>query len=99
MSPIPLDQVFRQGNVEIIGLFKIGMMVAFESSILDRFTPYWADFVPFVRRLIQSCFPHFPDVVCQMNHDDTIAILNEAYDTVEEPTESHVPSKRPKLSG
>jgi len=39
-----------------------------------------------------------------MNHDDMIAILIEAYDTVEEPTpaampdESHVPSKRPKLS-
>jgi hypothetical protein len=104
MSSVPLERWFRRDGVKDIGRYKLGMMVTSESSILAKFTPYWADFVPFVRRLIQSCFPHFPDFVCQMNHDDMIAILNEAYDTVEEPTpaampnESHVPSKRPKLA-
>lgn len=105
MSSIPLERWFRRDGVKDIGRYKLGMMVTFESSILAKFTPYWADFVPFVRRLIQSCFPHFPDFVCQMNHDDMIATLIEAYDTVEEPgtpaampDESHVPSKRPKLS-
>jgi hypothetical protein len=105
MSSVPLERWFRRDNVKDIGRHKIGMMVTSESSILAKFTPYWDDFVPFVRRLIRSCFPHFPDFVCQIDHDGMIAILNEAYDTVEEPTlaampdESHVPSKRPRKTG
>ena len=104
MLSIPLEHWFCQDGVKDIGRYKLGMMVTSESSILAKFTLYWADFVPFICQLIRSCFPHFPDFACQMNHDDMIAILIEAYDTIEEPTpaampdESHVPSKRPKLS-
>lgn len=87
MHSIPLESWFRQQPLKQLGRDKIGALATAEISILAKFTPYWADFVPFARRLISTCFPDFRDLKSKLTHDNVAKILEEAYNTIEEPLE------------
>jgi hypothetical protein len=63
---------------------KCAVIATAPKSLFPTFTPYWADFVPFVRQLISACFPRLPDFTNMLTHDTVLEILREAYDTVEE---------------
>jgi len=99
---VPLERCFRHDGIRDIGRCKIGLMSTFKTSLLPKFTPYWADFTPFVQQLIETCFPSIPDFRNGLTHDNMLTILREAYDTIEEPlpesvkaTESIKRSSRP----
>ena len=93
---VPLERCFRHDGIRDIGRCKIGLMSTYKTSLLPKFTPYWADFTPFVQRLIETCFPSMPDFSNALTHDNMLTILKEAYDTVKEPLSGSVkqPTKR-----
>jgi hypothetical protein len=64
---------------------KIGAIMTAEVSLLAKFTPYWADMVPFVHWLISTCFSAIPSLASNLTHDAVLEILKEAYNTVKEP--------------
>ena len=82
---VPLERCFRHDGIRDIGRCKIGLMSTYKTSLLPKFTPYWADFTPFVQRLIETCFPSMPDFTNALTHDKMLTILREAYEAVEEP--------------
>jgi hypothetical protein len=84
LRSVPLERCFRNDGIRDIGRCKIALMSTFKTSILPKFTPYWADFTPFVQRLIETCFPSMPDFSNGLTHDSMLIILREAYDTIEE---------------
>jgi hypothetical protein len=85
LMSIPLERWFRQETISAIGREKVGAIMTAEVSLLAKFTPYWADMVPFVRRLISTCFSALPSLASNLTHDAVLEILKEAYDTVKEP--------------
>jgi hypothetical protein len=82
---IPLECLFRQETIRQIGRDKCGLIATFETSLLEKFTPYWADFTPYVRRLISTCFPSLPPFSNSLTHDNLLEILKEAYENIREP--------------
>ncbi|KAF8810991.1 hypothetical protein BYT27DRAFT_7015759, partial [Phlegmacium glaucopus] len=48
VKSIPLEQWFQQRSLTQIARDKCGLIMTAEISLLAKFTPYWADFVPFV---------------------------------------------------
>jgi hypothetical protein len=85
LMSIPLEHWFRQETILAIGQEKVGAIMTAEVSLLAKFTPYWADMVPFVRQLISTCFSALPSLASNLTHDAVLEILKEAYDTVKEP--------------
>jgi len=106
IETIPLRLWFQQDDVKQIGRHKMSLLVTPKRAILAKFTPYWDDFKPFVHRLITSCFPKLPSFRCRLTHEGVLEILQDAYQTVQEPLpeSSHEPlcerrqAKRPKLT-
>jgi hypothetical protein len=88
LHSVPLERCFRHDGIRDIGRCKIGLMSTYKISLLPKFTPYWADFTPFVQRLIETGFPCMPDFSNALTHDNMLTILREAYDTVEEPQDT-----------
>jgi hypothetical protein len=84
MVSIPMERWFRQETFTQIARDKCGVIITAHASLFPTFTPYWADFVPFVHRLISACFPQLPDFTNMLTHDIFLEILREAYNTVEE---------------
>jgi hypothetical protein len=89
MVSIPLERWFRQDTIKQIGRDKCGLMVTAETSLLEKFTPYWADFTPYVRQLILTCFPVVPLFNNFLTHDNVLAILQDAYNNIQEPPSSY----------
>jgi hypothetical protein len=85
---IPLERLFRQEAIRQIGRDKCGLIVTFETSLLEKFTPYWTDFIPYVRQLILTCFPSLPPFSNSLTHDNVLEILKEAYSNIQEPPPS-----------
>jgi hypothetical protein len=86
LMSIPLERWFRrQESISAIGREKIGAILTAEVLLLAKFTPYWADMVPFVRRLILTCFSAILSLESHLTHDTVLEILKEAYNTVKEP--------------
>jgi hypothetical protein len=85
MFSVPMERWFRHDSIREIGRNKIGAIMTAEESIIEKFSSYWSDFVPFIRRLIKICFPNGPDSPNGLTHDSLLAILREAYETVKEP--------------
>ncbi|KAF8220872.1 hypothetical protein L208DRAFT_1181455, partial [Tricholoma matsutake] len=48
LMSIPLEHWFQQETISAIGQEKIGAIMMAEVLLLVKFTPYWADMVPFV---------------------------------------------------
>lgn len=94
MQSIPIGRWFRRETIKQIGRDKCGLLVTADESLLAKFTPYWADFVPFVRRLISTCFPDLRDVKNKLTHDNVTKILEDAYNAIEEPLEPSTTSSR-----
>jgi hypothetical protein len=86
---LPLERLFRQETLTQIGRDKCGLIVTFETSLLPKFTSYWTDFIPYVRRLISTCFPTLPPFSNSLTHDNVIEILQDAYDNIQEPPSSN----------
>jgi hypothetical protein len=85
MMSVPLERWFRQETITQIGRDKCGLIVTAEKSLLAKFSPYWADFTPYVRRLISTCFPTFPPLSNSLTHDNVLEILQDAYKNIQEP--------------
>ena len=92
---IPLERTFRQDSIRQIGRDKCGLIVTFETSLLEKFTPYWNDFIPYVRQLIMTCFPTLPPFSNSFTHDNVLGILKDAYNNIQEP---QTPSSGPGSS-
>jgi hypothetical protein len=89
MRSVPLERWFRQDDITQIGRDKCGLIVTFETSLLAKFTPYWADFTPYVRQLIQTCFPALQSSIkSSLTHNNVLKILEEAYNNLQEPPSS-----------
>lgn len=88
MRSIPLERWFRQETITQIGRDKCGLIVTAETSLLAKFTPYWADFTPYVRQLILTCFPSLPSFSNSLTHDNVLKILKDAYNNIHEPPSS-----------
>lgn len=88
MMSIPLERLFRQDSMRQIGRDKCGLIVTFETSLLAKFTPYWNDFIPYVRQLISTCFPSLPPFSNSFTHDIFLEILKDAYNNIQEPPSS-----------
>ena len=88
MTPTPFERCFRQDDIEQIGRDKCGLIVTYEKSLLAKFTPYWVDFIPYVRQLIKTCFPTSPSVTNSLTHDNVLKILEDAYNKIQEPPPS-----------
>ena len=88
MRSIPLERWFQQDDITHIGRDKCGLIVTFETSLLAKFTPYWADFIPYVHQLITTCFPSLPPFSNSLTHDNVLKILEEAYNNIQEPPSS-----------
>jgi hypothetical protein len=80
----PIGCWFKKEYVKEIGQSKIGHMVTFEDAIISKFDLYWANFVSFVRNLIQACFLSRPLEPNQFIHANMLAILAVARDVVKE---------------
>ena len=64
---VPLERWFLKDSLTGIGRNKIALIATFESSLLKKFAPYWADFVPFVFPNVLS--PYVEDLpVTPQNH-------------------------------
>jgi hypothetical protein len=86
---IPLERWFRQETITQIGRDKCGVLLTAEASLLAKFTPYWADFTPYVRQLISTCFPVSPAHSNSLTHDNVLKILQDAYNNIQEPPSSY----------
>ena len=84
ISP-PMRSWFSDDEIGEIGYRKLAHLGNYDVAILPNFAPYWRDFAPFVGDLIKACFlvkPHLPD---ELLYEQTLRVLKEAYDRVEEP--------------
>ncbi len=101
-ASLPIRTWFCGDNTKAIGSRKLANLQDYDVAILPYFTPYWHDFIPFVKDLIIACFPvsmHLPN---EFQYEQVLGILKKAYDTVREPTDSidqaTQTSKRPSSS-
>jgi hypothetical protein len=85
LMSIPLERWFRQETISAISQEKVGAIMMAEVSLLVKFTPYWADMIPFVHWLISTCFSALLSLASNLTHDAVLEILKEAYNTVKEP--------------
>lgn len=85
LMSIPLEHWFQQETISAIGQEKIGAIMMAEVLLLVKFTPYWADMVPFVCWLISTCFSAIPSLASHLTHDMVLEILREVYNTIKEP--------------
>lgn len=94
--PPPISTWFCSNSAREIGYRKLAHLEGYDTAILPYFTPYWCDFIPFVKGLITTCFSLKPRAPNTFQYDQALQILKAAYDYVEEP--SRVPVV-PKVFG
>lgn len=95
---IPLSRWFMKEYIKEIGRTKIGHMATSDDSIISKFDEYWADFVPFVRELIKTCFPYGAQCVSNsLTHANMLEILARAHDAVRDDDPALDRAKRPRL--
>jgi hypothetical protein len=71
-----------------VGLIKLSHLANFEDSILKHFTPYWADFRPFMRRLKSAFWPTSFETPNSITSEKMLKILREAADKVQDKVQS-----------
>jgi hypothetical protein len=84
---IPFHDWSTTKDLRELGHLKIYHMTSVESSIISKFTPYWDDFVPFVRDLIKTCFCGMPALRNSLTHQNMLEILHRAHSVVQESPE------------
>ena len=89
---LPIRTWFCGDNTKAIGSRKLANLQDYDVAILPHFTPYWHDFIPFVKDLIFACFPVSMQLPNEFQYEQVLGILKKAYDAVTEPTQT---SKRP----
>jgi len=75
---------FRNCNIRQIGYHKLAHLDCYDFAILPYFTPYWQDFVPFVKDLIVACFPVRSSLPSELQYEKALRILERAYNAVGE---------------
>ena len=83
-STIPLSAWFRvSSTLHQIGLHKIGTLCTFESSILNRFAPYFNELKPCISRLYKAIYgDRFPGTPSNVSHDEVIQIFTDTLDSL-----------------
>jgi hypothetical protein len=82
----------KWSNMELelreLGHLKLAHIDDAERSIIPEFTPYWADFGPFVLQLIRAFFPTRASEPNSINPDTMVSILEAAEKHIEEASSS-----------
>jgi Fungal protein kinase len=65
-------------NLRKLGLIKLSHLADFEDSILRHFTPYWNDFKPYVRQLMDAFWPTTFQKSNSMTSEKMLEILKDA---------------------
>jgi hypothetical protein len=65
-------------NLRKLGLIKLSHIADFEDSILSHFTPYWKDFKPYVRQLVEAFWPTTYPKPNSMTSEKMLQILKDA---------------------
>ena len=85
--PCSLDKLLKFSSLPIAAWFtpdtsfeglmtsKLGIAHAFESCIIDRFSPYFTDIKPCVMELFQALYPDGPQITSSLTHDRMIEIF------------------------
>jgi hypothetical protein len=86
-TSLHLNRWFTTDDLKGIGVLKMGNITSADYTIICDFTPYWADFVPFIREMISACFnsPSQPAEPNSLTYTTMLDILKRAYDVVQEP--------------
>jgi hypothetical protein len=87
---LPLRKWFSDEDHKDIGVRKLGHMSTPEDMITKHFTNYWADFIPFAKRLASACFPVKPSLPNELSYKKMLEILREAYGQVEETSDQGI---------
>ena len=82
----PLCTWFSDDRTREIGYRKLAHLQCYDLAILPNFAPYWCDFVPFVKDLIDACFPVNARLPSELQYERALRILEKAYSAVEEPS-------------
>ncbi len=75
-------------EIRDIGYRKLAHLECYNIAILPNFMPYWHDFAPFVKDLINACFPARASLPNELQYEQVLGILEKAYNAVEEPSDS-----------
>jgi len=75
----------KDSSIREIGFRKLAHLECYDFAILPHFTPYWSDFIPFVKDLIIACFPVRPRLPNNFQYDKVLRILKAAYNSIREP--------------
>ena len=86
-ASLPIRTWFCGDNIKAIGSRKLANLQDHDVAILPYFTPYWRDFIPFVKDLIIACFPVSMRLPNEFQYEQVLGILKKAYNTVREPTD------------
>ena len=62
-------------SFEGLATSKLGIAHAFESHIIDRFSPYFTDITPCVMELFKALYPDGPQITSSLTHDRMIEIF------------------------
>jgi hypothetical protein len=87
-ASLPIRTWFCGHNTKVIGSRKLADLQDYDVAILPYFTPYWHDFIPFVKDLIIACFPVSVRLPNEFQYEEVLRILKKAYNTVREPDDS-----------
>ena len=68
-----------------IGYRKMAHIQCSDFVVIPEFTSYWADFAPYVKELISASFPTNAFHPNELEYDQVLQILENAYNVVEEP--------------
>lgn len=97
---LPLNSLFHDSIVTSVVERKALFITFLETNILRHIDPYWHDFVPFIKQLVESCFvPGLdPQVVPNtVSYDSFVSILEKAKETVKDSYVAQYPIGAPKL--
>ena len=79
---------FNNCDIRQIGFHKLAHLDCHDFAILPYFTPYWQDFIPFVKDLIVACFLVRSSLPSELQYEKALRILKRAYNAVGKPSDS-----------
>ena len=75
-SSLPMAAWFMPDtSFEGLATSKLGIAHAFESRIVDHFSPYFTDIKPCVMELFKTLYPDGPQITSSLTHDRMIEIF------------------------
>lgn len=75
---------FREEMIEDIGYSELAHVQCFATAKLLDLLADWLDFAPFVKELIDACFPVKARLPNELGYEKILEILDKAYDAVQE---------------